>query len=170
MTTARQRAGRVALVTGVSRPAGIGAAIARELAEAGATLVVGSFRAYDEQQTWGPGPDDAALRRDAVDLDLGAPDGPARLFAEAIRRHGHVDVLVNNAAHWADGAIEQVDVAQLDRHYAVNLRAAVLLCREFVHHLPPDRPGRIVNVTSGQGRDPMPGEIAYAVTKPASTR
>jgi 3-oxoacyl-[acyl-carrier protein] reductase len=82
-----------------------------------------------------------------------------------IRRHGRVDILVNDAAHWAAGSLADLDVAQLDRHWAVNLRAAVLLCREFVRHLAPGRPGRIVNVTSGQGRDPMPGEIAYAVTK-----
>jgi 3-oxoacyl-[acyl-carrier protein] reductase len=161
----RQLAGRVALVTGVSRRAGIGAAMARELADAGATLVVASFRAYDAQQAWGPGPDDPELRAIEVDLDLGEPEGPARLFDEAIRRHGRVDVRVNNAAHWAAGSIARVDVAQLDRHWAVNLRAAVLLCRDFVRHLPAGTPGRIVNVTSGQGRDPMPGEIAYAVTK-----
>lgn len=106
-----------------------------------------------------------ALRADAIDLDLGEPEGPARLFAEAVRRHGRVDVLVNNAAHWAAGSLADVEANQLDRHYAVNLRTAVLLCRDFVRHLVADRPGRIVNVTSGQGRDAMPGEVAYAVTK-----
>jgi 3-oxoacyl-[acyl-carrier protein] reductase len=165
VTGTGQLAGRVALVTGVSRRPGIGAAIARELADAGATLVVASFRAYDAQQAWGPGHDDPELRADAVDLDLGAPDGPPRVFAEALRRHSRVDVLVNNAAHWTAGSLGDVHDPHLDRHYAVNLRAAVLLSRDFVRHLPPDRPGRIVNVTSGQSRDPMPGELAYAVTK-----
>ena len=47
----------------------------------------------------------------------------------------------------------------------VNLRAAVLLCAEFVRRRPPTGYGRIINVTSGQGHAPMPGELAYAVTK-----
>jgi 3-oxoacyl-[acyl-carrier protein] reductase len=160
-------AGRVALVTGVSRRAGIGAAIARELAQAGATLVVTGFRAYDLEQVWGA--DAADLRPlgidEPIDLDLGTPDAPARLFDEAVRRHGGVDVLVDVAAHWAAGSIAAVDTTQLDRHWAVNLRAAVLLSAELVRRLPADRPGRIINVTSGQSRDPMPEEIAYAVTK-----
>jgi 3-oxoacyl-[acyl-carrier protein] reductase len=43
----------------------------------------------------------------------------------------------------------------------------VLLCAEFVRHKQPNAPGRIINVTSGQGIWPMPGEIAYVVTKAA---
>jgi 3-oxoacyl-[acyl-carrier protein] reductase len=149
-------------VTGVSRRAGIGAAIAHELATAGATVVAAGFRAYDElESSWGAG--------ESVDvgvvLDLGTADGPARLFDDTVRRHGRVDVLVNNAAHWEAGSLEQTDAAQLDRHWTVNLRAAVLLCREFARRLPAGASGRIVNVTSGQGHEPMPGEIAYVVTK-----
>src|SRR5690242_4079493 len=52
----RELAGRAALVTGVTRRAGIGAAIARELGAAGAKLFVTFFRHYDEQQAWGVGP------------------------------------------------------------------------------------------------------------------
>jgi 3-oxoacyl-[acyl-carrier protein] reductase len=151
----------VALVTGVSRRAGIGAAIARELVAAGATVVPAGFRAYDEAASWGADePVDGG-----IDADLGTPDAPARLFDEAVRRHGHVDVLVNNAAHWAAGSLGETDAEQLDRHWTVNLRAVVLLCRELARRLPPGTPGRIINVTSGQGREPMPGEIAYVVTK-----
>lgn len=152
---------RVALVTGASRQAGIGVAIAHELARAGATVVRASWRAYDAQQAWGADPADDGT----IDVDLTPPDAPARLFAAALARHGRVDVLVNDAAHWEAGSIDVTDAARLDRHWAVNLRAAVLLCREFVRHLPAGRAGRIINVTSGQGHDPMPGELAYAVTK-----
>ena len=72
---------------------------------------------------------------------------------------------MNNAAHWEPGDIAQVSPAQLDGHYEVNVRAAVLLCREFVRRRPPGSGGRIINVTSGQGAGPMPGALAYAVTK-----
>lgn len=74
-------------------------------------------------------------------------------------------MLVNNAAHWERGGIVDVTAGQPDRHYAVNVRAAVLLCREFVRRKQPGGGGRIINITSGQGLGPMPGELAYAVTK-----
>ena len=54
----RELAGRTAFVTGVTRRAGIGAAIARELGRAGAKLFVTFFRHYDQQQTWGVGPNE----------------------------------------------------------------------------------------------------------------
>ena len=167
---------RVALVTGVGRRAGIGAAIARELARAGANVFVSFLRRYDEAQSWGG---DAAMpeallqelrshaEADGCELDLSDPTAPAALFAAARRRFGRVDILVNNAAHWEAGGIERVDASQLDRHFAVNARAAVLLCAEFARHKAAGSPGRIVNITSGQGLGPMPGELAYAVTQAA---
>ena len=60
-----------------------------------------------------------------------------------------------------------VDADQLDRHYAVNTRATVLLCQEFVRRWPGERGGRIISISSGQSYSAMPGEIAYVVTKAA---
>jgi 3-oxoacyl-[acyl-carrier protein] reductase len=173
----RELAGRVALITGVTRRAGIGAAIARELGHAGARLFVTSFREYDQRQGWGVAPGEpelllaelASIAGDVtgLDLDLSHPDSPAALFRQALQRFGAIDILVNNAAHWEAGTLNDVAANQLDRHYAVNVRAPVLLCAEFARHKRPGSPGRIVNITSGQNLNPMPGEIAYAVTKAA---
>lgn len=173
----RELTGRTALVTGVTRGAGIGAAIARELARAGARLFVTFFRDYDRQQVWGVEPDEpeSLLRElrsiapevEATEMDLSQPASPAELFRQARQRFGCVDILVNNAAHWEKGGIDEVHADQLDRHYAVNVRAAVLLCAEFARHRNPNTPGRIVNITSGQNHNPMPGQIAYVVTKAA---
>src|SRR4029077_20554816 len=82
-------------------------------------------------------------------------------------RFGRIDILVNNAAHWESGGISEVRADQLDRHYAVNVRASVLLCAEFARHKKPNTLGRIINITSGQNHNPMPGQIAYVVTKAA---
>jgi 3-oxoacyl-[acyl-carrier protein] reductase len=166
-------AGKVAIVTGVTRRAGLGAAIARELIDAGAAVFVSHFREYDKRQAWGVASDEpesilAALgeRGAGMDLDLSHPSAAVDLFDRAGARFGQqVDILVNNAAHWEPGRIADVSAEQLDRHYAVNLRAAVLLCSEFVRRRHPSVGGRIINVTSGQGQGPMPGELAYAVTK-----
>ena len=175
--TRRELAGRVALVTGVSRRAGIGAAIARELGRAGARLFLTFYRSYDRQQTWGVAPGEpesiagdlkaTADAVEALELDLRTPTAPAELFRRARERFGHVDILVNNAAHWEAATLDAVHAAQLDRHYAVNVRAPVLLCAEFARQAPSHRCGRIIQLTSGQGISPMPGEIAYAATKAA---
>ena len=172
----RELAGRTALVTGVSRRAGIGAAIARELGRAGASLFVTFFRQYDERQVWGiePNEPESLLKElrcitDAAgtEFDLSQPAAPADLFNQARQHLGQVDILVNNAAHWEPGGIGDVRGDQLDRHYAVNVRASVMLCAEFARQPRSNRPGRILNITSGQGRGPMPGQIAYVVTKAA---
>ena len=172
MTNHTELVGRVALVTGATRQAGIGAAIARELVAAGAAVFIAHFRDYDQQQTWGIAPGEpesilATLGASAAgtEIDLSAPSAAVDLFDRAISRFGRVDILVNNAAHWERGGITDVSAAQLDRHYAVNLRAAVLLSAEFVRRRSREVGGRIINITSGQGHGPMPGELAYAVTK-----
>jgi 3-oxoacyl-[acyl-carrier protein] reductase len=177
LTNSRELTGRTALVTGVTRRAGIGAAIARELGRAGARLFVTFFRQYDQQQAWGVEPlEPESLLRElgsvadevaGMELDLSQPASPAELFRQALQRFGGVDILVNNAAHWEEGGISEVRADQLDRHYAVNVRAPVLLCTEFAKHKRPGTPGRIINITSGQNHKPMPGQIAYVVTKAA---
>ena len=173
----RELTGRTALVTGVSRRAGIGAAIARELGRSGARVFVTFFRQYDEQQAWGAEPNEPeSLLRElgsiaddvaGTELDLSQPASPAELFRQALQRYGCIDILVNNAAHWEAGGICEVGADQLDRHYAVNVRASVLLCAEFARNKTRNTPGRIINITSGQNFNPMPGQIAYVVTKAA---
>jgi len=165
-------AGKVAVVTGVTRRRGLGAAIARELVGAGAAVFIAYFREYDKRQAWGVAPDEperiiSALGEQGagIELDLSNPSAAVELFDRAGSRFGQVDILVNNAAHWESGGIRHVSTEQLDRHFAVNLRAAVLLCSEFVRRWHASAGGRIINVTSGQGQAPMPNEVAYAVTK-----
>jgi 3-oxoacyl-[acyl-carrier protein] reductase len=170
-------AGRVALVTGATRRAGIGAAIARQLAQGGASLVVTSHPAYDAARPWGVAAGEPEAVRaelaalgaavESIEIDLASPDAPRALFDRACARFGRVDVLVNNAVHWEPSPIESLDAALLDRHHAVNVRAVLGLCAELARRHEAGRPGRIVNLTSGQGVSPMPEAIAYAATKGA---
>lgn len=167
--------GRVALVTGVSRKKGIGAAISRELSRAGHRLFLSFHRAYDEAQSWDVEADEpeqiaSELRGlgaelGSLEIDLSAPDAPQMLFDAAIERFGTVDILVHNATCSEQGDIRALDADQLDRHYAVNLRAPALLCGELARRRPAGDGGRIIIITSGQSHGPMPGEIAYVATK-----
>ena len=105
--SARELTGRTALVTGVSRRAGIGASIARELGRAGARLFVTFFRHYDEQQIWGVEPNEpelllselGSIADDVVgmELDLSLPVSPADLFSQARQRLGQIDSYIVQA-------------------------------------------------------------------------
>jgi 3-oxoacyl-[acyl-carrier protein] reductase len=173
--------GNLALVTGASRKVGIGQSIARTLARRGADVFITYYRPYD-LQTDLAGPEDdpqglvdelssMGVRAAGLELDLADPDVPHRLFEEVERTLGPVRILINNATYSMRDGIENLTAASLDRHYAVNLRGMALLCAEFIRryreaHSPGDW-GRIINLSSGQGTGPMPGELAYAATKGA---
>lgn len=169
-------AGRVAVVTGVGRRAGIGFAIARELLAAGASVLAQSWTPHDEEQPWGAEPVEDVLaalggtgpRLAHVAADFAEPDAPGRVVREAVERFGAVDAVVANHARSALGTLGEVTAAELDLCWAVNARASVLLAQAFAASHDDARPGgRIVLFTSGQHLGPMVREIPYAVSKGA---
>ncbi len=169
---------RVVVVTGVSRRAGIGFAIARRLLRDGAKVLIHSFSTHDAEQPWGAdaggmdaligelGGDTDRLRH--IEADLGDPDAPRHLIAAAVDVFGAVDSLVVNHAHSSNQSLEAVTVEELDRAWAVNARAAVLLVQAFAaSHDDGRADGRIVLFTSGQHLGPMPDELPYVISKGA---
>jgi 3-oxoacyl-[acyl-carrier protein] reductase len=170
--------GRVAVVTGVSRRAGIGFAIARALLEDGAHVLIHSWSPHDAEQRWGPDPggDEAIVealggagpRLRHVSADLGDPDAPRLVIDRAVAEFGAVDVLVANHARSGDGTLETVTAGQLDAAWAVNARAVVLLAQAYAARHDDSRfDGRIVAFTSGQHIAPMVDELPYAISKGA---
>lgn len=167
---------KIALVTGASRNIGIGAAIARELARAGAEVFTTYYRPYDTETGVAADPHEAesliaelralGVRADGLELDLGDPTAAPRLFDEVEASLGPVTILVNNATYSSRDGIDNLTAAGLDNHYRLNLRGMALLCAEFVKRFK-GASGRIINMSSGQGVGPMPGELAYAATKGA---
>lgn len=163
--------GRVALVTGVSRPIGIGAAIAQRLHDRGSIVHGTGWPAHDAEMPWGAQPlDDLPFTVERHDLE--DPAVPAQLVAEVIERHGRLDVVVAVHARSSHLSLASVDATELDRCWAANVRSIVLLAQALaeVHEpAPADRPpaGRIIWFTSGQHLAPMDDEIAYAATKGA---
>jgi 3-oxoacyl-[acyl-carrier protein] reductase len=177
--TALPLAGRTALVTGASRRAGIGFAIAARLARMGASVVLHHHRPHDAVQPWGAD-DLSAVVRAVRDLlapaatvheiagDLAQPDVPGRVVAEAAALTGHLDVLVcNQARSGGDANLAGLDAAMLDGHWAVDARATLLLTQAFAAQHDGRDGGRVVWLTSGQQLGPMPGEVAYVAAKAA---
>lgn len=178
MSTEVKLKGKIALVTGASRKIGIGAAMARAFAAAGADVFVTYYRPYDAEMPWGSQDDEAEaliaelrsyeVRADGLELDLTAAGAPKRLFKQANEKLGTVDILVNNATYSVDLTLEQLTDELIDKHCAVNVRAMMMTCQAFAaqwHKQGEDAGGRIINLTSGQGLGAMPDNLAYAATK-----
>jgi NAD(P)-dependent dehydrogenase (short-subunit alcohol dehydrogenase family) len=169
--------GRVVLLTGVSRRAGIAFGIARRLLADGAQLLVAGWSAHDEAQPWGADPAggdallaalDGGTRVHRVDADLVDAAAPAALAAAAVERFGGLDAVVAAHARSSSFTLAEVTAEELDRTWAVNARASLLLVQALAaHHEPARGGGRAVLFTSGQHLGPMAGELPYAVSKGA---
>ena len=164
---------RVALVTGVSRRAGIGFSIARRLLDDGATVFAQGWTPHDASQPWGADADTAdeldrlAGRARYLEADFADPDAPRAVVTAARAAFGHVDILVVNHARSGHGRLSETDAAQLDAFLHENVRASILLVKEFAAQHDGRPGGRVILMTSGQHLGAMSREIAYAVSKGA---
>ena len=175
--TGQSLRGRRALVTGVSRRAGIGFAVCRRFAAAGAGLFIHAWPRFDREQPWGADEGGTEgllqdLRRDHegpvghVEADFAEAAAPA-MVVEAAAKHRPVNILVINHAFSAPGCLQELSPDHIDRHLGVNARATLLLIQAFESQHRGGPGGRVIFVTSGQGHGPMPGELAYAASKAA---
>jgi 3-oxoacyl-[acyl-carrier protein] reductase len=165
--------GRTALVTGVSRRAGIGFAIARRLLEAGASVFVHGWTPHDLRQAWGAEAEGTeAVARELgvpfVEADFADPGAPRAVVDAASDALETLDILVVNHARSGDGRLGELTADEIDAFLHENVRGSLLLVQEFAARHDDDRPGgRVVLFTSGQHLSPMPETLAYAVSKGA---
>lgn len=156
--------GKVAIVTGASK--GIGAAIAKHLARAGADVAV-NF-ASDEA---GAKRTVEAIVRDggrAITLKahVGVRADVERLFQETLKAFGRVDILVNNAGVYSFGPLESVTEEEFQRQYQTNVLGALLTSQEAIKHFPSSG-ASIINIGTAGTQAIVPGTVLYTSTKGA---
>lgn len=154
--------GKVALVTGVSR--GLGQAMARALAAAGADIVGVGLRGMGETKR-----QIEALERRCHEIfaDLGERDRALAVSREAVAAFGRVDILVNNAGIIRIAPAEEASSRDFDDVMEVNLRSAFLLCREIGRQMIGLGGGKIINVCSVQSFKGGFDDASYVASKHA---
>lgn len=159
--------GRTALITGSSR--GIGAALARAFAEAGADIAVHCAGRTDEADKVAGQVRALGRKAAVVQADLGASGGARRCWDGAVAGLGRIDILVLNASiqiprPWLESTMEE-----FDRQMTVNVRASYELLRLAAPPMCDRGWGRILTIGSVQEAKPNPAMLVYAATKNAQT-
>ena len=157
--------GKNALVTGGNK--GLGFAITRGLAQAGANVVIASRTLSDLEHALPRILEGTASHGECIAFDASDRSSVARLGAEALRRMGRIDILVNNAGMNAPQAIDAIDDDTWDRVLEVNLSAVMALTRAVVPSMKTQRWGRIIHVSSIFGLVSKERRNAYSATKSA---
>ncbi|MBO2451754.1 SDR family oxidoreductase [Actinomadura barringtoniae] len=158
--------GKVALVTGGSR--GIGAAIARALAAAGADVAIGFAASADRAAAVARDLEAEGVRASAYKADQADPAQVAALVDAVVADFGRLDILVNNAGVLAPGGVGdgEIDAAAIARMYAVNVEGVVSGIRAAAKVIGDG--GRIITIGSNLStRAAFPGLADYSATKAA---
>ncbi|MDX6617873.1 MAG: hypothetical protein QOK36_259 [Gaiellales bacterium] len=155
--------GRNALVTGSSR--GIGAAIARALAGAGAAVAVHGRTRTDSLEAVEAALASNDARYASVTGDLAADGEPRRVVDAAAAALGGLHILVNNAGVVVPKQTDAIDAGTWDTVLGLNLRAAFFAAQAAARHMRTAGSGRIVNVSSQAAAVAIPSYLTYGVSK-----
>lgn len=163
--------GKNVLITGGS--SGIGRAIAQRFAEAGANVSINYYSDREEAEdtrqemlTACQAMESCGVKPVLVQADVSKEEDVTRLFKETLDALGRLDILINNAGMQVEGASHEIDVKDIDRMIAVNLRGAYLCARQALQHfLDNDVKGVIINNSSVHEIIPRPGYVGYVMSK-----
>ena len=142
--------GHIALVTGGSR--GIGAAIVRSLAEAGATVAVNFRERAREADTLVKAISEADGHAIAIAADVSQSDAVAQMVQRVKSDLGPIDILINNAGIAIPRGLDDLSEADFDQTIAVNLKSVFLCTQAALPMMRTKKWGRIVNISSGAAR------------------
>jgi 3-oxoacyl-[acyl-carrier protein] reductase len=156
--------GKVAVVTGASK--GIGAEIARDLAAAGAKVVVNYASSREGADKVVADITAKGGKAIAVQGDVAKIADVERLFAETKKAFGHVDILVNNAGVYSFSPLDGFTAEDFHRHFNINVLGLLQATREALKVFNPDG-GSVINVGSAITSINPPNTVVYTATKGA---
>jgi NADP-dependent 3-hydroxy acid dehydrogenase YdfG len=153
---------KVVVITGAS--SGLGEAAARRLAQNGAKLILGARRldrlqALAKELKLGAGA--------AVQTDVSRSEEVKRLVDQAVKTHGRIDVIVNNAGLMPLSPLDRLKIDDWDRMIDVNIKGVLYGIAAALPHMKAQKSGHIVNVSSVAGHKVRPGSTVYSATKTA---
>jgi NADP-dependent 3-hydroxy acid dehydrogenase YdfG len=154
--------GKVVVITGAS--SGLGEAAARALAANGAKLVLGARRVERLRQLGNELRQgaDAAIQTDVTNVEQ-----VRRLVDHAVRAHGRVDVILNNAGLMPQSPLERLKIDEWDRMIDVNIKGVLYGIAAALPHMIRQESGHIINVSSVAGHKVRPNGVVYSATKHA---
>ncbi len=156
--------GKVAIVTGASK--GIGAAIAKRLAAAGASVVVNYASSREGADRVVAEIAGKAGKAIAVKANVSKAADVQRLFDATKKGFGSLDVLVNNAGVYGFAPLEEVTEDEFHREFNINVLGLLLASREAMKHFGPHG-GSVINISSMASMSPTPAAVVYSATKGA---
>lgn len=157
--------GRVALVTGGSK--GLGKAMSRAFAEAGADVVIASRHEEELKAALAEIRSGTEVRGTYVVADMSRRSEADRLAKAALAEFGRVDILVNNAGSNVPEEIDKITDANWDRIVELNLSSCMALTRALVPQMKSRKWGRVIHISSIMGLASKAGRDAYSATKSA---
>lgn len=154
---------QVAVVTGASR--GIGASIAAALASCGAHVVAGYLENAAAAREVVGAIQDAGGSAEPYGFDVADDEQAKKAFQDIAKRHGRIDILVNNAAISKDALLLRIKGEDVDSMLKTNLKGPIFCSFHASRTMLKQKRGRIINVSSIVGIGGNPGQSIYAATK-----
>ncbi|MGN6549027.1 MAG: SDR family oxidoreductase [Pararhizobium sp.] len=154
---------KTALVTGAGRR--IGRAIAEDLATHGFAVAIHTNGALEKAEETAEALRDAGAEVAIVSADLTSLTETSTVLAEATRALGPLDLLVNNASIFCEDGAAKFEQEKWDAHFAIHVRAPVILAQHFAAQLPEDTTGLVVNIIDERVWRLTPRFFSYTLSK-----
>jgi 3-oxoacyl-(acyl-carrier-protein) reductase len=155
--------GQVAIVTGASR--GIGHAVAKELADHGAAVVVNYFQSPEPAEALARDITGGGGKAVAIKASVGDPDEVKSMVGQALGEFGQIDILVNNAGVNRDRTLRRMEAEQWNEVINTDLNSAFYCTSAVLPHMVERNYGRIINMSSIIGQMGNVGQANYAAAK-----
>lgn len=155
--------GKIALVTGASR--GIGAQIAKSLAECGAAVIINYNGSADKAQAVADEIYSAGGKAEIYPCNVVDFAACGEMIQAIVKKHGRLDILVNNAGITKDGLLMKMSEEEFDQVISVNLKGAFQTIRHASRYFLKQRSGKIINISSVSGILGNAGQANYASSK-----